>query len=121
MDRALNICSKAEELRAAWEPLHTQLWSPEHSVATEAVPQAYALMRLTDTDFAEGMFWASNFGRDTDTIAAMVGAVAGAKQGIEVIPQDWIEIVRQPAGVCLKFAAREDIVSLASDLARLIG
>ncbi len=120
MERAMTICTEAEDIRAAWEPLHTQLWAPEHAVATEAVPQAYALMLLTDTDFADGMFWSSNFGRDTDTIAAMVGAVAGAKQGVEVVPQDWIEIVRQPAGVCLKFAANEDIISLATALARLI-
>ncbi len=121
MELAMSICSEAEDMRAAWEPLHTQLWTPEHCVVTEAIPQAYALLRLTDSDFADGMFWACNFGRDADTIAAMVGAMAGARQGVSVIPNDWIELVRQPAGVCLKFAAREDVVSLANELAKLIG
>jgi ADP-ribosylglycohydrolase len=66
------------------------------------------------------LFWAANFGRDADTISAVVGALAGARQGAQIIPDDWVEIVRRPSGVCLKFAAQEDIPTLARQLADLI-
>jgi ADP-ribosylglycohydrolase len=66
------------------------------------------------------MFWAANFGRDADTISAVFGAISGARHGLSVIPVDWLEKVRRPAGVCLKFAAQEDICNLAEQLADLI-
>ncbi|HRE28349.1 MAG TPA: ADP-ribosylglycohydrolase family protein, partial [Anaerolineales bacterium] len=75
---------------------------------------------LTDGDFRRGLFWACNFGRDADTIGAVVGALTGARHGVGVIPPEWIERVRRPSGVCLRFAAQEDIVALADGLAALI-
>ena len=66
------------------------------------------------------MFWAGNFGRDADTICAVVGALSGTLHGERVIPDAWIEKVRHPAGVCLKFAAAIDIRDLAKKLVELI-
>jgi ADP-ribosylglycohydrolase len=120
MARAMAICEQAGSVEEAWEPLHTEFWTPIHSVSQEAIPQLYALFRLTDGDFRRGMFWAANFGRDADTISAVFGAISGARHGLSVIPVDWLEKVRRPAGVCLKFAAQEDICNLAEQLADLI-
>lgn len=119
--RAMRICDEAQEMEDAWEPLHSQLWTPSHSAAAEAIPQALAIVRLTDGNFRRGLFWAANFGRDADTIGAVVGALAGARHGQDVIPADWVEAVRRPSGVCLRFAAQEDVVDLARRLAGLIG
>jgi ADP-ribosylglycohydrolase len=120
MDRAMAICNETKTVENAWERLHTELWTPAHSASPEAIPQIYALFRLTDGDLRQGMFWGGNFGRDADTIGAVIGALAGARQGASVIPQDWQTRVRSPAGVCLHFAAQEDIVLLANQLAELI-
>jgi ADP-ribosylglycohydrolase len=120
MVRAMRICDERETIEDAWEPLHTEFWTPSHSVSAEAIPQIYAILRLTRGNFSQAMFWGGNFGRDADTIGAVLGAMGGALHGIEIIPPSWIERVRQPAGVCLKFAAKEDIVSLADQLADLI-
>jgi ADP-ribosylglycohydrolase len=73
----------------------------------------------TQGDFRKGMFWACNFGRDADTIAALVGALSGAIHGQEAIPSAWIEKVRRPAGVCLKFAAERDIVEVVQQLVEI--
>jgi ADP-ribosylglycohydrolase len=118
--RAMAICDTAQNMEEAWEPLHSQLWTPSHSAAAEAIPQALAIARMTGGDFRRGLFWAANFGRDADTIGAVVGALAGARHGIQAIPAGWVEIVRRPSGVCLKFAAQEDIPALARQLADLI-
>jgi ADP-ribosylglycohydrolase len=118
--RADCICAEAGTVEAAWGRLHDDLWTPVHSVSPEAIPQALAIFRLTQGDFQRGMFWACNFGRDADTIGAVVGALTGARHGTAVIPADWVERVRRPAGVCLRFAAQEDVVALAEHLSELI-
>ncbi|KAA3659364.1 MAG: crystallin J1 [Chloroflexi bacterium] len=120
MQRAMDICDKAGTMEDAWEGLHTELWTPVHAASPEAIPQIYGVFRMTDGDFRKGMFWGGNFGRDADTIAAVIGAMAGAKQGMDVIPADWVEKVRSPAGVCLKFSANKDVVTLAEQLTDMI-
>lgn len=119
MMRAFDICDTTGSIEAAWEGLHTQLWTPVHATAAEAIPQAYSIFKMTNGDFRRGMFWAGNFGRDADTISAVVGALSGAIHGIQAIPPDWVEKVRRPAGVCLRFAARMDIVDVAKHLIAL--
>jgi len=119
MRRMLDLAASAGSIEAAWSRLHTDFYTPRHSISPEAIPEALGVFLLTGGDFRKGMFWASNFGRDADTIAALVGALSGARQGYEVIPAHWVERVRRPAGVCLKFAASHDVVELASELARL--
>ncbi|MDQ7026260.1 MAG: ADP-ribosylglycohydrolase family protein [Anaerolineae bacterium] len=120
MALAMKICHDNPTIEAAWEALHTQFWTPAHSMAAEAIPQAYAIFRLTGGDFHKGMFWAGNFGRDADTISAVVGALSGAIHGEGVIPADWIEKVSHPAGVCLKFSAQLDIRDIADQLVDLV-
>jgi ADP-ribosylglycohydrolase len=120
MARAMAICDEAGSIERAWTRLHTELWTPSHSASAEAIPQIYSVFRLTGGDFGKAMFWGGNFGRDADTISAVLGALCGARQGLAVIPPTWIEVVRRPTGVCLKFAANEDIVEVARGLAKLI-
>ena len=121
MQRAMNICEKSKNIEAAWEALHTKLWTPTHAMAAEALPQIYSIFKLTGGDFTKGMFWACNFGRDADTIGAVVGALCGARQGLGTIPASWVNRVRKPSGVCLKFSAAEDMLNLAEALCQLIG
>lgn len=120
MTRAMRICDEHDAIIDAYEALHEDLWTPVHSMAAEAVPQSYAIFRMTQGEFKTGMFWAGNFGRDADTISALVGALSGAVHGEAVIPSDWAEKVDQPAGVCLHFAAEKSMRSLASQLIDLI-
>lgn len=120
MARAMRICDEAGTIEAAWERLHNELWTPSHSASAEAIPQVYAVFRLTGGDFRRGMFWGCNFGRDADTIGAVIGALSGATHGRAALPERWISAVRKPAGVCLRFAASEDIVELGLALSDLI-
>lgn len=120
MATAMRICDDQRHIEGAWEGLHNELWTPVHSAAAEALPQAFAIFRLTDGDFRQGMFWAANFGRDADTISAIIGTLSGALHGQAVIPAHWAEKVRRPAGVCLKFAAESDIPTLAQALVDLV-
>lgn len=120
MARAMTICDEYPDIFDALEQLHVQLWTPMHSMAAEAIPQAYAIFRLTGGDFRLGMIWGGNFGRDADTICAVLGALSGALHGTSAIPPEWAARVDQPAGVCLRFAAHKSMRELARQLVELV-
>jgi ADP-ribosylglycohydrolase len=56
----------------------------------ETVPAAFALVALAGGDLGRGVEHAANFGRDTDTIATMTGALCGAIGGPDAIPETWL-------------------------------
>ena len=119
MGRAMEICEAKPDIEVAFEDLHTKLWTPEHATAAEAIPQVYAIFRLTGGDARRGLLWSANFGRDADTISGLVCSLAGALHGVEVFPEAWVAQVRRPSGVCLEFASGVDLVALARELAAL--
>lgn len=119
MDRAMAICDAKPDVEEAYEELHTRLWTPEHATSAEAIPQSYAVFRLTAGDPRRGLLWSANFGRDADTISALVCSLAGALHGVEAFPAAWVAQVRRPSGVCLAFAADEDLVGLSRELVAL--
>lgn len=59
--------------------------------AHEAVPAAICTFLRHSDSFAETIRFAISLGGDTDTIAAMAGAIAGAYRGEHAIPTAWIE------------------------------
>jgi hypothetical protein len=120
-DRAMQVVDDADgNLWKAWDPLHKELWATYRAANPEAVSEAYALFRLTQGDFQEGVIAAANFGRDADTLAALVGAWSGALHGAKAIPPKWIEQVRRPSGRCIAWTANLDIADVAKQLTDLI-
>jgi len=118
--RTDEIIKKCGTLEEAWMPLHHALWSEYKAAAPEAVSEAYAVFRLVNGDFRRGIIFAGNWGRDADTIAAIVGALCGAMHGRSAIPPEWIDKVKISAGACLPFTKGLDIFKVAERLARLI-
>lgn len=116
MQLAMDILDETPDTFDRYAALHTRLWAPRHSVVPEAIPQIYALYRMAGGDFRKGFLLSANFGRDADTICALTLALCAAGQGLTVIPEPWIAQVRKPAGVCLRFAADEDLYTLAESL-----
>jgi ADP-ribosylglycohydrolase len=119
MDHARTLRRTAGGILDVWDALHTDFYTLEHAVVEEALPQVYGVSMLTDLEYRNGMFWATNFGRDADTIAAIVGAIAGARHGLSAIPDSWIAPVRRPSGTCLRFSADEDMIEIGTELAEL--
>ena len=63
----------------------------------ETVPAAFALATLAEGDLRRGVELAANFGRDTDTIATMTGALCGAIGGPDAIPEAWLDALGSDA------------------------
>ena len=55
----------------------------------ETIPLTLALFRLSGGDFGKAVTYGANLGRDADTIACMVGGIAGALGGEEAIDPKW--------------------------------
>jgi hypothetical protein len=54
---------------------------------------ALGLLKITGGDVAGTILGATNYGRDSDSIATMGGAIAGALGGVDVVPREWRETV----------------------------
>lgn len=61
----------------------------------ETVPATLALFYLAKGDPVQSIIYGANFGRDADTIASMIGAIAGAYKGIDAFRPEWVEKVEQ--------------------------
>jgi ADP-ribosylglycohydrolase len=82
------------------------------SVATqESVPAAFAVLAVHPDDPWRACLLAASLGGDTDTIAAMVGAVAGACHGVAAFPAHAVRTVERVNGL--------DLAGLATDLLAL--
>lgn len=116
-ERAFRLIEQSDGLlEKSWMPLHKALRCEYKAAVAEAVTAAFAIFKLTNGDFRQGIIYAGNYGRDSDTIGAIVGALAGAHKGLKAIPIDWVEKVRHPDGTCLQFTQDLDIIQIAHDL-----
>ncbi|NIR86931.1 hypothetical protein GWO13_04880 [Candidatus Bathyarchaeota archaeon] len=57
--------------------------------AQNSVPTAVYSFLRNPQSFEESLIYAISLGGDTDTIGAMTGAISGAYQGVEAIPERW--------------------------------
>lgn len=121
MNRAFEIVDNANgSILDAWMPLHDELYTSSWATTAEALPSAFACLRMRNETFREGVVLAANFARDADTIGAVAGAILGAKYGASSIPAHWVEKTRYPTGTCLQFTNGLDIKQMAGELAKLI-
>lgn len=118
---AFDIVEKAEgSIIDAWMPLHDALRASAWATTAEAIPAAFACLKMAHKDFKTGVILAGNFARDADTIGAVAGAILGAKYGVEAIPAHWVEKTRYPSGTCLNFTKGLDLIEIGESLAKLI-
>jgi ADP-ribosylglycohydrolase len=114
IEAALALAREAGEYGAFREALYAQgerFFCRITCDSRETVPLTLALWWLGQGDVADCIIYAANLGRDADTIASMVGAMAGALRGAASIQADWVDKVRRVAAV--------DQEALAEDLARV--
>jgi ADP-ribosylglycohydrolase len=61
----------------------------------ESVPAAFAIASLAPKDPWEAALMAANLGGDSDTVAAMAGAIVGACCGVAALPAEAVSVVRE--------------------------
>jgi ADP-ribosylglycohydrolase len=122
ISRAVQIGNDANDVWNALEPLHSSLvcshyyWS---DIAPEAVGLAFGLIVAAKGKFEDAVLGAVNVGRDTDTIAAIAGAICGALHGIQTIRESWIQRISISKGNCINAVKGMNIIDVADELSLL--
>jgi len=99
-------------------------WSKERYFSgnsLEFVPVVMAILSLCEGDVNECLIEGASFGRDCDTIAAVVGGLAGALQGATAVRPQWIEQSEQANGPFFEEVEGSDEMTVKSVADRLIG
>jgi ADP-ribosylglycohydrolase len=105
---ALELADPADptaSLRRIYETVGTSL------ATQESVPAAFGILALFPEDPWRACLAAASLGGDSDTVAAMVGAMGGALTGIDAFPADARAVVASVNSL--------DLDSIADDLMAL--
>jgi ADP-ribosylglycohydrolase len=68
---------------------------PSRTESVEELPIALALLLVTGGEPQQALLAGANYGRDSDTIAALAGTLAGALRGAKALPQEWVATVEE--------------------------
>ncbi|NYE40234.1 ADP-ribosylglycohydrolase [Streptomyces fulvorobeus] len=75
-----------------------------HSV--EELPIALGMLLVAEGDYRHAVLGSVNYGRDSDSIATMSGALAGALHGERSVPATWVKTVAEASRLDLHAPAR---------------
>jgi ADP-ribosylglycohydrolase len=122
IQRAVSVGAKNPDVWSALDRLYKEIvcssyfWS---DIAPEAVALAFGIFTASRGNFCDAVLGGVNVGRDTDTIAAIAGAIAGAREGIGALPVEWIRRVLVSRGVCLSVVRGMNMQDTADQLVAL--
>jgi ADP-ribosylglycohydrolase len=100
-----------------------ETWDAQRSVAAtsrEVLPAAVALLLAHGDDPNQALIEAASFGRDTDTIASVVGCLVGAYHGAAALNPAWIEDCERANTAFFTEADRTDGTNFATTAAALV-
>lgn len=122
IQEAVEIGEEADSVEAALQPLYDALvtaYYPWADLGPEAVGLAFGLLAASKGHFEEAVLGGTNIGRDTDTIAAIAGAIIGAQLGLKRLPPRWVERIQVIKGRCIRVVAGIDLLDIADQLAAM--
>ncbi len=109
VEKRIRLAIEIAERRLGWEDTMKELSDiigTGHSVA-EAVPCAFGILAANPDNAMGAVKMGVNIGGDTDTVATMVGAMAGALYGARSFPPHFLEIINRANGFDLERIAHD--------------
>lgn len=88
--QALTLAGRSSDYETFRRGFHRTFRQRVACDSRETVPATFGLLALAEGDPQRSVEYAANFGRDTDTIGAMVGAISGAMAGARSLPAAWL-------------------------------
>jgi ADP-ribosylglycohydrolase len=86
---------------------------PSRTKSIEELPAALGFVLGHDGDARDAILGAVNYGRDSDSIATMAGAICGGLGGRAAIPEEWVREVTEASRLDL-----ESVVATMTDVVR---
>lgn len=88
---AIDLARRTGDYKVFRDAYHAAFRRPIACDTRETVPAVFALCYLAKGNPVDAIIYGANFGRDTDTIATMAGAICGALTGAAGgLPKNWI-------------------------------
>lgn len=105
METAIEIGLKSESIDDAMRDISDYVGSGLH--ISEAVPAVFGLFIAGGGNTMDCIYAGVNIGNDTDTVATMLGALAGAHNGYSSIPKNYLSLINEHNNICLEKFAEE--------------
>ncbi len=94
LDEALVIARREHDVFAIRQPLMELLeWGHLFSESIHTLVVAFSMFVAAKGDVKQSIMSAVMYGRDKDSYASVAGALAGAFNGVDAIPPEWIQPV----------------------------
>lgn len=90
---ALSLARECGDYTAFRAAYHRRFRQTIACDSRETIPATFAICLLANGDPAQAVEQGANFGRDTDTIATMAGAICGALAGDRNLPSSWVAAI----------------------------
>ncbi len=89
---------------------------PSRTKSIEELPAALGFVAAHDGDARDAVIDAVNYGRDSDSIATMAGAICGALGGRDAVPAEWVTAVAEASRLDLEGVIRS-MTAVVRDIA----
>ncbi|HWG25960.1 ADP-ribosylglycohydrolase family protein [Actinospica sp.] len=119
MANALDLAQTAATPLDLVADLNDQVANASYSfgtIAPETLASAFAIVLATDGDPTVALPLAGMVAKQSDSMPAMVGALTGALNGVEALPQRWRDKLDLLRGHCLPHLAGTSLTALADQL-----
>jgi ADP-ribosylglycohydrolase len=90
---ALSLARESGDYTAFRAAYHRRFRQTIACDSRETIPATFAICLLANGDPVQAVEQGANFGRDTDTIATMAGAICGALAGHRNLPSSWVAAI----------------------------
>lgn len=95
VEECVKVAEKYDDIYEVREELYQTVVQEFFADGAESLAIAMAFFALAKGDFVKSVIGCVNFGRDNDSSASVVGAVAGAFNGVDAIPKEWVDLVEE--------------------------
>lgn len=120
IDEAIDIAEQYPDIRSVREPFAKKYgWLPAFD-GLEVLAESMAIFYISKGDVRTAIIGGANFGRDTDCIACIAGAIAGAFSGASKLPQEWIDTVDSATAQCTVSVQKRSTREVSEDLTRIV-
>lgn len=105
IEMAIEIALHSGSIETVVEELGDRIGSGP--AISETVPTALGILIVNHGDTMESIYDAVNIGDETSAIACIVGAIAGTYNGVDSVPEGYLEIIERENHMDLKKQAEE--------------
>ena len=91
IDECMDIARQTPDILGVRELFWRRFGGRVPTDSLEVVGESYAMFWITKGDPKQSMIGGASLGRDSDCVASIAGAIAGAFRGIGGIPMEWVK------------------------------